>query len=86
MTADDVEALLALILLRAELVTPDRTIVVCRDPKDDKFLEIAIAGSADVIVSGDKDLLALHPFEGTPIVAPAEFLIRLTAAPPPAIP
>lgn len=54
--------------------------------RDDKFLEIAMVGAADLIVSGDKDLLALHPFEGIPIVAPAGFLIRLTAAPPPTIP
>jgi len=85
-TADDVESLLALVLLRAELVVPDRTLAVCHDPKDDKFLEIATTGAADLIVSGDKDLLALHPFEGISIVAPAEFLIRLTAAPPCTIP
>jgi len=86
LTADDVESLLALMLLRAELVVPHRSLAVCRDPKDDKFLEIAIAGAADLIVSGDKDLLTLHPFEGIPIVTPAEFLIRLTAPPPATIP
>jgi uncharacterized protein len=46
----------------------------CRDPKDDKFLDVALCGEAQGIVSGDKDLLALHPFHGIPIWAPAAFL------------
>lgn len=46
----------------------------CRDPKDDKFLELAIAGKATHIVSGDLDLLALSPFRGIVIVTPADFL------------
>jgi predicted nucleic acid-binding protein len=44
-----------------------------RDPDDDKFLELAVLGHADVIVSGDADLLALDPFRGIPIVDPATF-------------
>ena len=47
--------------------------------KDDKFLEVALAGKADVIVSGDKDLLVLHPFEGIPIVEPVIFLQMLNS-------
>jgi len=50
-------------------------IVACRDATDDKFLELAISGHADLIPSGDKDLLALHPFRGTPIVAPPAFVL-----------
>jgi predicted nucleic acid-binding protein len=46
----------------------------CRDPDDDKFLEVAMSGGADWIVTGDADLLALHPFEGIAIVTPADFL------------
>jgi uncharacterized protein len=46
----------------------------CRDPKDDKFLELAANGSADTIVTGDNDLLALHPFRGIPVLSPAAFL------------
>lgn len=46
----------------------------CRDPKDDKFLELAFNGMADLIVTGDKDLLTLNPFEGIRIVSPAEYL------------
>ncbi len=48
----------------------------CRDPKDDKFLEVAVHGRADVIVTGDIDLLALHPFQGIAILTPAEYLER----------
>ena len=46
----------------------------CRDPDDDKFLETAITGEASAIVSGDNDLLAMHPFRGIPILRPADFL------------
>lgn len=58
----------------AELVTITQQITICRDPKDDKFLELAISGEADCIVSGDKDLLSLHPFQGIAIVRPDAFL------------
>jgi putative PIN family toxin of toxin-antitoxin system len=58
----------------AELVTITERIVACRDPKDDKFLELAVSGRADVIVSGDADLLVLNPFQGVLIVPPATFM------------
>jgi len=74
---DDITALINLIRLRGELVIPQRNITVCRDPKDDKFLEAALAGRADCVVSGDVDLLDLTPFEDIPILRPAEFLARL---------
>jgi putative PIN family toxin of toxin-antitoxin system len=45
-----------------------------RDPRDDKFLEVAVHARADVIVTGDADLLALHPFRGIAILSPAEYL------------
>jgi putative PIN family toxin of toxin-antitoxin system len=73
---DDSLALLNLIRLRGELVTPTRRLSLCRDPKDDKFLEAALAGSADCLVSGDADLLDLGTFENIPILRPAEFLAR----------
>jgi len=47
---------------------------VCRDPHDDKILETAIAGHAGWLVTGDGDLLELHPFRGLSIVTPREFL------------
>ena len=77
LTDDDVETVLALILLRGEPVMPQRRITACRDPKDNIVLEVAVAGEADYIVTGDNDLLVLHPFEGIPIVGPAEFLKAL---------
>jgi putative PIN family toxin of toxin-antitoxin system len=73
----DIQAIVSLILLRGEVVVPEERITACRDPKDDKFLEVAVAGKADVIVSGDQDLLVLHPFAGIPIVSPAAFLQML---------
>ena len=74
---DDITALVNLIRLRGELVIPTQTITACRDPKDDKFLEAALAGAADCIVSGDADLLELKSFESIPILRPAAFLARL---------
>jgi putative PIN family toxin of toxin-antitoxin system len=74
---DDITALVNLIRLRGELVVPARRINACRDPKDNKFLEAALASQAEVIVSGDDDLLALHPFENIPVLRPAEFLARV---------
>jgi uncharacterized protein len=46
----------------------------CRDPKDDKILELALNGQAQYIVSGDKDLLVLNPFRAVKIVTAEEFL------------
>ena len=46
----------------------------CRDPKDNKFLELALSAKASAIVSSDSDLLVLHPYRGIPIVTPAHFL------------
>ncbi len=46
----------------------------CRDPKDNKYLELALSGTADCIITGDKDLLVLNPFRGISIITPKEFL------------
>ena len=48
----------------------------CRDPRDDKFLEVAVHGRADLIVTGDEDLLALNPFRGIAILTPSDYLGR----------
>jgi putative PIN family toxin of toxin-antitoxin system len=74
---DDITTLVNLIRLRGELVVPNKKVTACRDQKDDKFLEAAIAAQADCIVSGDADLLDMTPFQETPILRPAEFLARL---------
>jgi putative PIN family toxin of toxin-antitoxin system len=57
----------------AEMVRIMERVAACRDRTDDKFLELAINGAADVIVTGDADLLDLNPFRGIPIVTPAIF-------------
>lgn len=62
------------------LFAPTRRITACRDSNDNMVLEAAVAGSADVIVSGDEDLLVLHPFEGIDIIGPAAFIRRIDAA------
>jgi putative PIN family toxin of toxin-antitoxin system len=62
------------VLAAAELVTITDRITACRDPKDDKFLELAVNGRADLIISGDADLLVLNPFREIPIVTPAAFV------------
>jgi putative PIN family toxin of toxin-antitoxin system len=62
------------IFSKAEPVTILERITACRDPTDDKFLELAVNGRAEMIVTGDLDLLALHPFRGIPIITPMAFI------------
>jgi putative PIN family toxin of toxin-antitoxin system len=57
-----------------EMVPVIQVVRACRDPRDDMFLEAAVNGRADVIVTGDKDLLALQPFSGIEIVTPSDYL------------
>jgi predicted nucleic acid-binding protein len=61
-----------------EIIEVLQSIRTSRDPTDDKFLEAAMNGRADVIVTGDKDLLDLNPFRGIAIVTPADYLARET--------
>lgn len=56
------------------VVPEDRVTCIIDDPDDDRFLECAIAGVADCIVSGDEHLLGLGVFRGIPIVSPREFI------------
>jgi putative PIN family toxin of toxin-antitoxin system len=62
------------LMTAAELVEITEPIAACRDPKDDKFLELAINGHADVLVTGDSDLLGLNPSRGIPIITPVKFV------------
>ncbi|MDO9713834.1 putative toxin-antitoxin system toxin component, PIN family [Paracraurococcus lichenis] len=76
--------------LRAELVgqldalgllfTPTEAVADCRDAKDDKYLELALAAGAEVIVSGDADLLVLHPWRGVRVLRPADYLAEITGS------
>jgi putative PIN family toxin of toxin-antitoxin system len=65
---------LQLMATTVELVSIVTVIRACRDPRDDKFLEVAVNGEADLIVTGDKDLLALNPFHKVAIITPAAYL------------
>ena len=70
------DALLLRLAPLVEIVDVIQTIRASRDPKDDKFLEAAVNGRADVLVTGDGDLLELSPFRGIPIVTPSAYLDR----------
>ena len=67
------EFLVALVR-EAELVEVTETVIACRDPKDNLVLELALSGDANYIVTGDADLLVLHPFRDIPIVTAQDFL------------
>jgi uncharacterized protein len=56
------------------IVFPTIKIEACRDEKDNKFLELAATAKATYVITGDKDLLVLHPYSGISIVTPVEFL------------
>lgn len=72
-----IAALVDLICLRGELVIPTQKVTACRDSKDDMFLETALEGKAEYIVSGDFDLLDMKSFENIPVLRVAEFLGKL---------
>jgi len=72
------DALLERVASLVEIIDVLQSIRASRDPRDDKFLEAAVNGRADVIVAGDKDLLDLNPFRGIAIVTPADYLARET--------
>jgi len=70
----EIEAFVRQIAETGEFIVPTESITGCRDSADDKFLELAVAGSATAIVTGDDDLLVLDPFRHIPIMTVAAFL------------
>ena len=76
LSLSEITVFLAELARVVELVAITQRITLCRDPRDDKFLELAIAGRADFLVTGDVDLLTLDPFHGTAIMDPATYLGR----------
>ena len=60
--------------LKATFVTVTTILNDCRDAKDNKFLELAVDGDVAYIVSGDQDLLVLHPYRDIAIMNPIDFL------------
>src|SRR6266705_792928 len=73
-TREDRERFLVTFVQAATLVEIVDRIVACRDPKDDKFLELAVSGNAKCIVTADDDLLVLHPFREIPILSVEQFV------------
>ncbi|AFZ55462.1 putative toxin-antitoxin system toxin component, PIN family [Cyanobacterium aponinum UTEX 3222] len=63
---------------KALLINVIEIIDICRDSKDNKFLELAVSGKADFIVTGDNDLLVLNPFRDIEIITVSDFLNRFT--------
>ena len=74
-SAEDHEAYVNNLILSADLVIIDNLIQGCRDRDDDKFLETAVKGDAQFIISGDQDLLTMHRFEGIDIVTVQVFAV-----------
>ena len=78
LTNAEIEVILDLVATLGERVVPAERVAGCRDPDDDALLEAALAGRADVIVSGDDDPRVLSPFRGIDVVSPWTFLAMLT--------
>ena len=71
---EDRRSFLSLFISNTERVEIIRSVQQCRDPKDDKFLELALNGQADYLVTGDADLLELKKIGQTKIITASEFL------------
>jgi uncharacterized protein len=69
------------LVYRAEIVEVHQQPAQCRDPKNQKFLDLAYSGNASDLVSGDNDLLEMHSAQGVAIVTPQEFLRKWTRGP-----
>ena len=74
LSRDERAIFLGQLSVAAEFVPIIQLVSECRDPKDDKFLEVALNGRADVIITGDADLLAMHPWRGVGIVLSSDFV------------
>ena len=74
LTSNERKQFLEILVKATRWVSITGTLRACRDPNDDMFLETALLGQADAIITGDKDLLVLHPFKDIPILTAADFL------------
>jgi putative PIN family toxin of toxin-antitoxin system len=79
-TREEREAFLEALMRQSELVEITEKVQACRDPKDDQLLELAVNGSASVVVTGDDDLLVLKLFRGIPIVTAGVLLESFIAS------
>ena len=66
-----------LIITHSARIIPQQKVTVCRDPKDNQFLELCLTAVADYLVTGDKDLLILKKFHQTQIFSPKQFLGKI---------
>ena len=73
------DAFLERLGMRAIFIVPETAIDACRDPNDNYLLGIAVDGAASGIITGDQDLLVLHPFRDIPILTPAQYLAETDA-------
>ncbi|KAA3596809.1 MAG: putative toxin-antitoxin system toxin component, PIN family [Calditrichaeota bacterium] len=73
-TSDDRVKFIEFLILKSNFVTIKEKVKICRDEKDDKILELALNGKADFILTGDKDLLVLNPFQEIKILSPRKFV------------
>lgn len=73
-TSEERKLFLIKLISFTQKIIIERNITACRDEKDNKFLEVAVNGKADFIVTGDRDLLVLNPFENIMIITPDNFL------------
>lgn len=73
-SSSEIESLINAVKILGILVIPTKRIEICRDKKDNKYLEVCLETASKFLISGDKDLLVLGEFEGTKIVSPGDFV------------
>lgn len=73
-TNEEREEFLEALIERAVLIEIVENVQECRDPKDDKVLELALNGEPQYIITGDRDLLVLNPFRNVRVITVEDFL------------
>ncbi|MBD2359809.1 putative toxin-antitoxin system toxin component, PIN family [Anabaena minutissima FACHB-250] len=76
-SAEDRQRFITYLISLADMVEILTSVKVCRDPKDDKFLSLAISGNANLIITGDEDLLVLNPYQNISILSPKAFIAEI---------
>ena len=82
LTSERQRAILELLAAAALWVEPTEMITDCRDPKDNRYLELALAAHATAIISGDADLLVLDSWRGIRVLRPIQFIQQLALTRP----
>jgi putative PIN family toxin of toxin-antitoxin system len=81
LTAERIHRILDLLTAAAIHFHPSVAVAECRDAKDNKYLELALAAQAETIIASDSDLLVLMPWRGIEIITPAAYVARFPATP-----